>query len=519
MSLSVWRGALLLTVAAVAVKVMSAAYRIPYQNIAGDLGFYVYQQIYPFFAVAMFLATYGFPAAISKLVAARFADGDESGAAGVFVRSLFVLALFSSAVFLVVYTGASWISTLMGDENLVKPLRTVAFCFLFVPPVAAIRGFFQGAGRMQPTAVSQLIEQFIRAALIIGLTFYVAFSGFGPYAAGTAAGFGSLAGMAAATIILILFIIRYRGKLGRQGKGIALGSLVKMLSYEGLAFSASSLILVFFLMIDTFTVVPLLGTSLARARILMGIYDRGYPLVQLVTAAAMSFSLAFVPAMARAKATADWAFIREKSEWAARLCVAFGIAAAVGFALIASPVNVMLFEDASGSAVLAGFGLTMMFGMVAMTTAGILQAMGKTRQTLCHTGTGLLVKLALNVWLIPVFGLFGAAAATIVPFAMIAVLNGFVLHRQTGAFSFLWRSGRKALTALVFMAITVALWRFGMSAVFSAEGNERWVATITSLGGAGFGGGIYLLTLIRLGFFSKSELKPLTSTGRDSRSA
>ena len=36
---SLWRGAIILTIASFVTKVLSAFYRIPYQNIAGDVGF------------------------------------------------------------------------------------------------------------------------------------------------------------------------------------------------------------------------------------------------------------------------------------------------------------------------------------------------------------------------------------------------------------------------------------------------------------------------------------------------
>ncbi len=44
----VMKGALLLTLAGLAGKVLSAGYRIPLQNLTGDVGFYIYQQVYPF---------------------------------------------------------------------------------------------------------------------------------------------------------------------------------------------------------------------------------------------------------------------------------------------------------------------------------------------------------------------------------------------------------------------------------------------------------------------------------------
>ncbi len=63
------RGAFILTLAALFTKILSAFYRIPYQNIAGDVGFYIYQQVYPFYGIFLALSTYGYPVAISKLIA------------------------------------------------------------------------------------------------------------------------------------------------------------------------------------------------------------------------------------------------------------------------------------------------------------------------------------------------------------------------------------------------------------------------------------------------------------------
>ena len=38
------KGALILSVASLIAKILSAVYRIPFENIVGNTGFYVYQQ-------------------------------------------------------------------------------------------------------------------------------------------------------------------------------------------------------------------------------------------------------------------------------------------------------------------------------------------------------------------------------------------------------------------------------------------------------------------------------------------
>ncbi|OTE88426.1 polysaccharide biosynthesis protein, partial [Escherichia coli] len=62
-------GAFILTIASFIAKILSAVYRVPFQNLVGDEGFYVYQQVYPIYGLAMTLALSGLPQFISRIVA------------------------------------------------------------------------------------------------------------------------------------------------------------------------------------------------------------------------------------------------------------------------------------------------------------------------------------------------------------------------------------------------------------------------------------------------------------------
>ena len=66
---SYMKGALLLTIAALLVKILSAIYRVPFQNLVGDQGFYVYQQVYPFISIFVTWTAGGVAVAVSKLLA------------------------------------------------------------------------------------------------------------------------------------------------------------------------------------------------------------------------------------------------------------------------------------------------------------------------------------------------------------------------------------------------------------------------------------------------------------------
>ncbi|WP_051006538.1 oligosaccharide flippase family protein [Liquorilactobacillus vini] len=63
------RGTVLLTLSSLIIKILSAVYRIPFQNLVGNTGFYIYQQVYPLYGLGMTFALSGFPVFISKKVA------------------------------------------------------------------------------------------------------------------------------------------------------------------------------------------------------------------------------------------------------------------------------------------------------------------------------------------------------------------------------------------------------------------------------------------------------------------
>ncbi|EHL2817449.1 oligosaccharide flippase family protein, partial [Listeria monocytogenes] len=62
------KGAAWLTAASLISKILSAIYRVPFQNMVGDVGFYIFQQVYPIYGIAMTLALGGFPVVISKML-------------------------------------------------------------------------------------------------------------------------------------------------------------------------------------------------------------------------------------------------------------------------------------------------------------------------------------------------------------------------------------------------------------------------------------------------------------------
>jgi PST family polysaccharide transporter len=140
------KGAFVLTLASFIAKLLSAVYRVPFQNLVGDEGFYVYQQVYPIYGLAMTLALSGLPQFISKLVASQKNPQKQQQT----LDEIYPLVFwFSICLWGLTFFFSGVITTIMGN-SLLKPLiQVVSFTFLLVPPLSlpreCSREFIDGA--------------------------------------------------------------------------------------------------------------------------------------------------------------------------------------------------------------------------------------------------------------------------------------------------------------------------------------------------------------------------------------
>ena len=282
-SSSIMKGAFILTIAGLIGKVMSAGYRVPLQNITGDLGFYIYQQVYPILGVALVLALYGFPAAVSKLTAEQTQEGRTVSFPSLIVPVFLVLSVLCGGIFVFGYSQADALAAVMGDDRLSSSLKAAFSLFLVVPFLSVMRGVFQGNQMMMPTAISQIVEQLIRVVGIL-ITAWFAIRTGDLYAIGQGAALAACTGSIGAILVLIVYLRKSRIWSYQRLKTSA--SYVKTIITSGVLISLNYMLLLSLQGVDSLTLVPGLieaGQTLHEARISKGVFDRGQPLIQLGT--------------------------------------------------------------------------------------------------------------------------------------------------------------------------------------------------------------------------------------------
>ncbi|MEI5909500.1 polysaccharide biosynthesis protein [Bacillus spongiae] len=510
-SRTLMKGALVLTIAAFVSKILSAVYRIPFQNIVGDVGFYIYQQVYPFYGIFLALSTYGFPVVISRLLADRYDDNEEE-ASLVLQAAFILLSVVGICLFVSIYSGAKWMAVLMGDSELEPLLKVISFSFLFLPFISILRGYFQGKGDMLPTAVSQIVEQSVRVTTILICSFILINEGYSLYLAGSGALFGSLTGGGATILVLVSFLlVRSQNKFSLKFKGRWKKSLelMKILGLHGFAICFSGMLIVLLQFIDAFSVYTYLvqsGIAENEAKALKGVYDRGQPLIQLGTVVATSLSLIAVPLITAAHKKKDDRAVKENILLALKVSFIVGLGASFGLVNLVKPVNVMLFENSKDSSVIAVFCIAILLCSLVLTLSSVLHGMGKLYLPAFIILMGIIIKFLLNAWLVPLFATMGASLSTVIVLGLMTI-GLIIVLRYVFPIPFLSKKFYLAASlALLGMTVILQAW-LQIEEILLLIVTERVASTVLSLGGVVIGGVVYIFIVLNGNMLKDKEIE------------
>ncbi|WP_438348306.1 putative polysaccharide biosynthesis protein [Paenibacillus sp. FA6] len=554
-------GAFILTIASILSKLIGTLQKIPLQNIGGDAVFGIYNTIYPFYSLVITIAMAGFPIAISKFVAENEAAGNVGESRRVLRLSSLLIGSLGITLGICTYMGAPMIARLIDNSHVVLAIRYVSLAFLFVPMMSLLRGFFQGHQDMVPTAVSQIVEQSVRVSVMILLLLYMTASQAGPETIAAGALFGSAAGGAAGFLVMLVYWRRYvtkarktsslevatatgtvattataavelaattksRSRIIVRGTAPSLTSLrvesswslLKRMIVYAIPICLASLAIPLMNLVDTFTLPRLLksdGFSEAGAMVQFGVYNRGIPLVQLVTMLATSLSVLFIPALAEARFRGDSMLVKNQIRLSLRWFWLIGLAASVGLCVLATPINMMLYQDAAGTETMRWIAFTAVFSTVSLISAALLQGIGVVKAPAVHLLVGAVAKTLLNLLLVPSLGITGAAIAGVAAHALAAALNVALLARSTdlrlGAGAVLVKPA--IVLAGLASAAGSAQWAAGATLATLGLHSGRLVATIEGLSGVVAGAIVFVVLIALTKLISEEELRMLPKIG------
>ncbi|MBQ5778350.1 MAG: polysaccharide biosynthesis protein, partial [Oscillospiraceae bacterium] len=440
------RGALILAISSILIKIIGAVFRIPLTNLVGEYTMGLYSIAYRYYSILLTIATAGIPIAISKMISESRALSKERETKKIFKTAITLCATLGlvGAVILVLFAKPLALAT--NDINAVPSIIALAPAVLFMAVTAGFRGYFQGHENMIPTAVTQIVEALSRLFVGLALAWVLLTAAFAEKFVSAGVILGITFGTVLTVVIMVAFAIRAKKRGGERISGEETvrksSEILSAILKIAVPVTLGSLVMNITSTIDMFLITNRLGAigyDSEMTTSLFGIYENyALPLFNLVPSIIISLNVSVTPTISAAHAVGDRKKLHETLLSALRIVIIFTLPASVGISVLSKPILSILYSSpadvAIAAPVLSILGIASFFLCASSLTSTSMQALGRATIPLLTMLCGAVVKVILNYVLIAIPGveLAGAAVGTVVCYVLITVLNMLFLNRFVG---------------------------------------------------------------------------------------
>jgi len=513
---SVIKGALVLTVAGIIIRVLGAVYRVPLGRLLGDEGLGIYGVPNQFYLLFFTLSSAGIPVAVARLVSEKMAAGRYRDAYRAFRLARFSMLVLGLAASLILYLGAGWLveSGVVADPRCYNGLRAISPVVFFAAVTAAYRGLFQGVRNMTAVAVSQVADQVMLVTGTLVLAYLFLPRGLAWAAAG--GNLGAIPGAVAAMGIMLFYHWLYRGEFYRlmardtSGRGERPLSLLKKIFATAIPISFASIAMAVTNILDNKLIIDrlqLAGYSLSQATAFYGQFTQmAMSFINIAIAFAASLGANLVPSVAGVYSTGNLLHIRRQASRGIRLAIIFSLPAAAGLFVLAPNLTELVFANRAAGVPLAWVSWVVVFWSVHLVTSGVLQGLGCADIPVRSLLAGILFKVGITYYFVPTpLGVRAAALGTVVMFVVASLLNILAIRRRVG---FYFHPGKTVLRpgiAVLIMAAGVVK----VHGVLAAQAGNNW-ATLLAVGAGAL---IYAPAVVLVGGISSREAAAVPGIG------
>ncbi len=428
-------------------SIIGLLYRSPLHMIMGPVGDGYYSFAYEWYTIILLISSYSIPTAISKVISERIALHQYKNVQKVFRASVYYVLVVGGLGCLVTFFGAPLFLSTQPDA--VLALRILAPTIVFSGLLGCLRGYFQAHGSMFPTAVSRVVEQVVNAvvSVVAAWLFTKAFASNEAEVAKFGAAGGTLGtGAGVLTGIFFMLIVWYVNRKlihrrvfrDRKSKEESYGQVFRVIFlmvtpiiFSTFIYNASAIVdqnIYNYLMLWR-------GVPAAEASSQYGIFSYQFkPIINIPIAMSSATSTALIPAVAAAMASGRRQDAVDRIDECMRLSAFIAVPAAVGLAVLASPVIRILYPSANpwaAGALLAVGAVSVIFYSFSTVTNGVLQGLGHPSAPVKNAAIALVVNAVVAAVLVAFtpLGVMGVLIATVVYAATVTFLNARSLKR------------------------------------------------------------------------------------------
>lgn len=491
MGQSFLKGAAILGMSTVIVKLMGMIYKIILSDMLGGVGTGLFNSAYALYNPLFMLSTAGFPIAISRMVSENVTRKRYRDVRQIHRLSIPIFVIAGFVCFVAMILGGFIYVKVINSENAIFAILALSPTIFFGCLMSIYRGYFQGMKNMKPTAVSEIIEAC--GKLFLGLTAAIVTIELGlrqyedtgyvlgvkcgskseaenvivPIAVGAAI-MGISVGALLALVYLIIRMKRGGDKITRpmlaesprpQNPKSTMRTLVRTAVPIGLSSIVMSLgdsidaILVQTRIGDianyqSDTLLNLYGSLIPdsvynsgnTAVYLYGCYGMALTLMMLVTAVTQVFGTTALPSVTTAYTGGNKRQLKKSMETVLKITALITIPSGLGMSVLSEPIMSLIYSGSNvsneveiSSRILSVMGISVIFIATSTPLCSMLQAVGRVDVPLKLMGVGMVLKIITNYILVgtPEINVQGANYGSMVCYLFVTVMAIFILCRET----------------------------------------------------------------------------------------
>ena len=360
----------------------------------------------------------------------RFVSVKKEAAQTIKAKAFRLQLVLSTAVFIFYLAASPFLANIFNEPDMVVFVPVAALSVFFQPLLEVIRGYLNGLKKFKEDSLLGIFTRILR--LVLPLTFFaIGFSLFGVFL-----------GIALAALVPLAFGFASTGSSKHENKNSFRTKTLLIFALPVFAFAFTQN---FIMQVDVFFVKGLLQASDA------GFYVAATTLARLPTEAILTITFVLFPLVSETTFSKAMQKARFYVMHSFRYLFLFILPVSFAVSVTAQPLMAAIYggEYVPGSESLAILALAYIFFALFSISATILVASGNAKRTFAVGLFALLLDIVLNYLLVPLYGMPGAAIATLVSMFAAAVISTVLVFAKFKTFPL--KSVLKAVVAVAVM--------------------------------------------------------------------
>lgn len=438
------KDASILSIGILVSRIMGLIFVFPFSRMIGEEGLSLYTYAYVPYSLFLDLSTLGIPIGISKLIAKYNANNENEKGKVLFKNAIMILSIIGVIFFILLNVFAhSYAKMILGNQTKIVNelymveivIRIISLSLIIIPVVSVYRGYLQGNLIYKATAISQIVEQFLKISFSLILVYYITKVNNLSYEFGVyGAIFSTFIGSVGAFLVVYICYKKKKELVLKKEKWKMSFPVVKEILLISIPFGIFGISFGLFQMVDSlFFNRALINLGFENTEQIYGIMTFNcQKLVFIPISLLLCIAPSILPRISKEKANNRYEKINFYIEDSIQKTILISLPIVCLTYLFSREIYAIFFkENIYGDQILKVYSFIIVLFVLNGIIINVLLGLNQYKKACFTLIISLITKLSTTYWFLMLFGYVGSILSSILAFSVAVIIGGlFVLKEK-----------------------------------------------------------------------------------------